>query len=89
LQAIANTCKVSDTFQSDIHESEFQEESTEQFDEDQELQHVINGQVCMKVYHFAGMSSATLSFSFSNHTVLQCRFGGKELQQENNFTWFI
>jgi hypothetical protein len=27
----------------------------EQFDEDQELQQVIDGQVCMKVYHFAGI----------------------------------
>ncbi|GJM93509.1 hypothetical protein PR202_ga10071 [Eleusine coracana subsp. coracana] len=52
LKAIADTCKVSATIQSDIQEPEVPEESREQFDEDQELQQVINGQICMKVYHF-------------------------------------
>jgi len=48
---------VSATIQSDIHEPEIPEESMEQFDEDQELQQIINGQVCMKVYNFAGIFS--------------------------------
>ncbi|KAK8448740.1 hypothetical protein SEVIR_7G093300v4 [Setaria viridis] len=52
LKAIADTCRVSATIQSGIQEPELPEESTEQFDEDQELQQVIDGQVCMKVYHF-------------------------------------
>jgi hypothetical protein len=43
------------SFQSGIHESEIPEESMERFNEDQELQQVIDGQVCMKVYHFAGI----------------------------------
>ncbi|TVT99380.1 hypothetical protein EJB05_55268, partial [Eragrostis curvula] len=55
LKAIADTCKASATIQSDIQELEIPEESMEQFDEDQELQQVINGQVCMKVYHFADL----------------------------------
>ncbi|KAF8676254.1 hypothetical protein HU200_047126 [Digitaria exilis] len=54
LKAIADSCRVSATIQPDIQEPEIPEESVKQFDEDQELQQVINGQVCMKVYHFAG-----------------------------------
>jgi hypothetical protein len=55
MQAIADACKVSATIQTDVQESEFPKESVEQFDEGQELQQVIDGQVCMKVYHFAGI----------------------------------
>lgn len=54
---MADTCKVSATIQSDIQEPETPEESMEHFHEDQELQQVINGQVCMKVYHFDGISN--------------------------------
>jgi hypothetical protein len=53
LQAIADGCKVPATIQSDVQEPELPKESVEQFDEDQELQQVIDGQVCMKVYHFS------------------------------------
>ncbi|KAG8077602.1 hypothetical protein GUJ93_ZPchr0007g6230 [Zizania palustris] len=53
LKAIADACRISATIQSDIPEPEIPKESFEQFDEDQELQHVIDGQVCMKVYHFS------------------------------------
>ncbi|VAH78832.1 unnamed protein product [Triticum turgidum subsp. durum] len=53
LKAIADACRVSATIQSDVQEPEIPKESVEQFDEDQELQQVIDGQVCMKVYHFA------------------------------------
>ncbi|CAL4974639.1 unnamed protein product [Urochloa decumbens] len=53
LKAIADTCRVSATIQPGIQEPEIPEESVEQFDEDQGLQQVIDGQVCMKVYHFA------------------------------------
>jgi hypothetical protein len=55
MQAIADACRVSATIQTDVQESEFPKESVEQFDEGQELQQVIDGQVCMKVYHFAGI----------------------------------
>ncbi|BAD82489.1 unknown protein [Oryza sativa Japonica Group] len=53
LKAIADGCKVPATIQSDVQEPELPKESVEQFDEDQELQQVIDGQVCMKVYHFS------------------------------------
>uniref|UniRef100_A0A0D9V4D7 Cytidyltransferase-like domain-containing protein n=1 Tax=Leersia perrieri TaxID=77586 RepID=A0A0D9V4D7_9ORYZ len=51
LQAIADACGVPATIQSGVQDPEIPKESSEQFDEDQELQQVINGQVCMKVYH--------------------------------------
>ncbi|CAM0882209.1 unnamed protein product [Alopecurus aequalis] len=53
LKAIADACRVSATIQTDVQEPEIPKESVEQFDEDQELQQVIDGQICMKVYHFA------------------------------------
>ncbi|CAO1947889.1 unnamed protein product [Urochloa humidicola] len=61
LKAIADTCRVSATIQSDIQEPEIPEESVEQFDEDQELQQVIDGQICMKVYHFAAPVEKNIS----------------------------
>jgi len=42
----------------------------ESFDEDQELQQVINGQICMKVYHFA----APLEKNFSRKVILPGSF---------------
>jgi len=42
----------------------------ESFDEDQELQQVINGQICMKVYHFAG----PLEKNFSRKVILPGSF---------------
>uniref|UniRef100_A0A0E0JMQ1 Cytidyltransferase-like domain-containing protein n=1 Tax=Oryza punctata TaxID=4537 RepID=A0A0E0JMQ1_ORYPU len=53
LKAIADGCRVPATIQSDVQEPELPKESVEQFDEDQELQQVIDGQVYMKVYHFS------------------------------------
>ncbi|CAL4961979.1 unnamed protein product [Urochloa decumbens] len=61
LKAIADTCRVSATIQPGIQEPEIPEESVEQFDEDQELQQVIDGQVCMKVYHFAAPAEKNIS----------------------------
>ncbi|CAO2198025.1 unnamed protein product [Urochloa humidicola] len=61
LKAIADTCRVSATIQPDIQEPEIPEEGIEQFDEDQELQQVIDGQVCMKVYHFAAPVEKNIS----------------------------
>ncbi|RCV26858.1 hypothetical protein SETIT_5G279100v2 [Setaria italica] len=70
LKAIADTCRVSATIQSGIQEPELPEESTEQFDEDQELQQVIDGQVCMKVYHFA----APVETNFNRKVILPGSF---------------
>ncbi|KAJ6813173.1 uncharacterized protein M6B38_389045 [Iris pallida] len=52
IKAIADACKVSSTFTSELHESEEPSEQEQHYDEDQELQQVINGDVCMKIYHF-------------------------------------
>jgi len=70
LKAIADTCRVSATIEQDIQEPEIPEESVEPFDEDQELQQVINGQICMKVYHFA----APLEKNFSRKVILPGSF---------------
>ncbi|XP_008810043.1 uncharacterized protein LOC103721556 isoform X1 [Phoenix dactylifera] len=53
LKAIADACKVSATFKSELHESEMPNECEKQFDEDQELQQIIDGKLCMKIYHFS------------------------------------
>ncbi|ONK81744.1 uncharacterized protein A4U43_C01F32440 [Asparagus officinalis] len=52
LKAIADACKVSASFTSDLHESEVLNEYEQSFDEDQELQQIIDGNICMKIYHF-------------------------------------
>lgn len=51
-KAIADACKVSASFTSDLHESEVPNEYEQPFDEDQELQQIIDGKICMKIYHF-------------------------------------
>ncbi|KAF8390094.1 hypothetical protein HHK36_024616 [Tetracentron sinense] len=53
LKAIADACKASATFVSELDGSEVPEECETLFDEDQELQQLINGQICMKVYPFS------------------------------------
>ncbi|KAK9277348.1 hypothetical protein L1049_006889 [Liquidambar formosana] len=52
LKAVANACKVPATFVSELTESEVSDESEKQFSEDQELDQLINGQICFKVYPF-------------------------------------
>ncbi|XP_021298896.1 uncharacterized protein LOC110427674 isoform X2 [Herrania umbratica] len=53
LKAIANACKVPSTFDSELTESEVADECERFFDEDQELEQLINGQICFKVYPFS------------------------------------
>ncbi|KAH0451044.1 hypothetical protein IEQ34_021736 [Dendrobium chrysotoxum] len=53
LKAIADACKVSPTFTSDLHESEVPTEFEKHFDEEQELQQIIDGKLWMKVYDFS------------------------------------
>lgn len=53
LQAIANACRVPATVDSGLTESEVSDECEKQFDEDQELEQLINGQICFKIYPFA------------------------------------
>ncbi|XP_027097660.1 uncharacterized protein [Coffea arabica] len=53
LKGIANACKVEATYISELNESEVPDEYESKFDEDQELEQVINGQICFKVYPFS------------------------------------
>ena len=53
LQAISNACKVSSTFDSELTESEVADECERFFNEDQELEQLINGQICFKAYPFS------------------------------------
>ncbi|WRX15493.1 Cytidyltransferase-like domain - like 3 [Theobroma cacao] len=53
LKAIANACKVPSTFDSELTESEVADECERFFSEDQELEQLINGQICFKVYPFS------------------------------------
>lgn len=52
LQAIANACKVPATSIPGLSESDVSDESEKQFNEDQELEQLINGQICYKIYPF-------------------------------------
>lgn len=49
---MASACKVPVTFKSELTESETVDECEQQFSEDQELEQVINGEICFKVYPF-------------------------------------
>ncbi|XP_016652068.1 PREDICTED: uncharacterized protein LOC103341523 [Prunus mume] len=53
LKAIANACKVPGTFVSELTDSEVPDECEKQFSEDEELEQLINGQICFKVYPFS------------------------------------
>ncbi|KAB1205606.1 hypothetical protein CJ030_MR7G017778 [Morella rubra] len=53
LKAIANACKVPTTLDTGLSESDVSEECEQQFDEDQELEQLINGQICFKIYPFS------------------------------------
>ncbi|CAL5419233.1 unnamed protein product [Camellia sinensis] len=53
LKAIANACKVPTTFVSELTESEVPDECVKHFDEDQELEQLISGEICFKVYPFS------------------------------------
>lgn len=59
LQAIANACKVQASFVSHLTESDMPDECEKHFTEDEELEQLINGQICFKVYPFSsGMISS-------------------------------
>ncbi|ONI31495.1 hypothetical protein PRUPE_1G316800 [Prunus persica] len=53
LKAIANACKVPGTFVSELTDSEVPDECEKQFSEDEELEQLINGKICFKVYPFS------------------------------------
>ncbi|VFQ78180.1 unnamed protein product [Cuscuta campestris] len=57
LKAVANACKVSENFVPGLTESEIPVELGWQFNEDQELEQVISGQVSFKVYPFSSVNA--------------------------------
>ncbi|CAJ2630659.1 unnamed protein product [Trifolium pratense] len=52
LKAIANACKVPSNAIPELSESDVSDECEKQFNEDQELEQLINGQICFKIYPF-------------------------------------
>ncbi|KAG8652218.1 hypothetical protein MANES_06G064900v8 [Manihot esculenta] len=56
LKAIANACKVQATFVSHLTESDVSDDFEKQFTEDEELEQLINGQICFKVYPFSSVT---------------------------------
>ncbi|KAK2635256.1 hypothetical protein Ddye_030048 [Dipteronia dyeriana] len=71
LKAIANACKVPATFISELTVSESSDECEQQFSEDQELEQLINGDICFKVYPF---SSDTQLFNEERKIILSGSF---------------
>ncbi|XP_028785815.1 uncharacterized protein LOC114741729 isoform X1 [Neltuma alba] len=59
LKAIANACKVPATSISELTESDVSDECEQQFNEDQELEQLINGQICFKIYPFCSEANAS------------------------------
>ncbi|XP_010066685.2 uncharacterized protein LOC104453755 isoform X1 [Eucalyptus grandis] len=59
LKAIANACRVPSTSISELTESDLSSESEKTFDEDEELEQLINGEVCFKMYPFSNDSHAS------------------------------
>lgn len=58
LQGIANACKIPATFVSGLTESEKVTEFEQQFTEEEELEQLISGEICFKVYPFSsGLSN--------------------------------
>jgi hypothetical protein len=54
------------TFDSGLTESDVSDECGKQFNEDQELEQLINGQICFKIYPFlSGIDLWSLSTSIS------------------------
>ncbi|MQL79513.1 hypothetical protein Taro_011968 [Colocasia esculenta] len=51
-KAVADACKVDSTFDLELSEKELAVESEKLFDEDQELEQLVGGEICMKIYPF-------------------------------------
>ncbi|KAI3898147.1 hypothetical protein MKX03_021746 [Papaver bracteatum] len=52
LKALADACRVSSLFVSELSDSEVPDDHEKLFVEDQELQQLIDGEICMKIYPF-------------------------------------
>ncbi|RZC75024.1 hypothetical protein C5167_050500 [Papaver somniferum] len=53
LKALADACRVSSLFVSELSDSELPDDYEKLFVEDQELQQLIDGEICMKIYPFS------------------------------------
>uniref|UniRef100_A0A2P2KZY1 Uncharacterized protein LOC105636929 n=1 Tax=Rhizophora mucronata TaxID=61149 RepID=A0A2P2KZY1_RHIMU len=53
LKAVANACKVQATFPSHLTDSDVSHDCEKQFTEEQELEQIINRQICFKIYLFS------------------------------------
>ncbi|XP_057482060.1 uncharacterized protein LOC130768992 isoform X2 [Actinidia eriantha] len=65
LKAVADACKVQATFVSELTEADLCDESERHFDEDQELEQLISGQICFKVYPFSSGTERKIILSGS------------------------
>ncbi|KAJ4974038.1 hypothetical protein NE237_007212 [Protea cynaroides] len=61
IKGLGDACKVSASFVSELNDSEVPDECEKLFDEDQELQQLLNGEICMKVYPFSSETNAVNS----------------------------
>ncbi|KAG7563795.1 Cytidyltransferase-like domain [Arabidopsis suecica] len=57
IQAMAKACQISETLDSGLTESEVLNESETQFSEEEELEQLIDGQICSKIYPFSKAES--------------------------------
>ncbi|KAF3326633.1 Cytidylyltransferase-like protein [Carex littledalei] len=53
VKAVGDACGVSRTVNVELKDSELPQETQSKFDEDDELQQLIDGQICMKIYDFS------------------------------------
>lgn len=65
---MAKACNVSGTLDSGLTQSEVPDESETQFSEEQELEQLINGQLCFKMYPFS--KGRLTFFLFLNRNLL-------------------
>lgn len=61
LKAIADACKAPGGFDTGLTETEIPEEVEEHFDEDKQLEQLISGQICFKVYPFSSEEHSSSS----------------------------
>ncbi|KAG2709421.1 hypothetical protein I3760_05G238600 [Carya illinoinensis] len=61
LEAMANACGVTATFDTGLTESDVSDECEKHFDEDEQLEQLINGKICFKIYPFPSDTNTSSS----------------------------
>ncbi|XP_041011947.1 uncharacterized protein LOC121255616 isoform X2 [Juglans microcarpa x Juglans regia] len=61
LKAMANACRVTATFDTGLTESDVSDECEKYFDVDQQLEQLINGQICFKIFPFSSDTNTSSS----------------------------